>query len=144
MTARKDGINRGVFMKYINRVTLVGYISKIEMGKTGAGTIVANFTVVTEKDVPSRGALKTVKEFHTCRCFAKAAEVFGNLASIFDEIFVDGEIQTSAYVDANGISREQKEINAVVFNIFKKNKPAIENNFNDELFDDDLDNGGNF
>jgi single stranded DNA-binding protein len=130
----------GLMMKFINKVTLIGIIFKIEMSQTGAGSSAANFTVLTERDVPHNGAIKTLKEFHQCRCFGKAADMFDKAAGIGDIIYLEGEIQTSAYVDTKGISRENKQILAHIFNVFKNQQSQS----SITPIDDDFYSGGSF
>lgn len=102
--------------KGINKVMLLGNVGKDpEMRASGAGMVIASFTLATadrQKDQTGNWVDKT--EWHNLVCFGRTAEVVRDYVKKGTQLFVEGKIQTRSYDDKT--SGQKKYFTEIIVN----------------------------
>ena len=87
--------------KGVNKVMLLGNVGKDpEMRASGAGMVIASFTLATadrQKDQTGNWVDKT--EWHNLVCFGRTAEIVRDYVKKGTQLFIEGKIQTRSWDD---------------------------------------------
>ena len=87
--------------KGVNKVMLLGNVGKDpEMRASGAGMVIASFTLATadrQKDQTGNWVDKT--EWHNLVCFGRTAEIVRDYVKKGSQLFIEGKIQTRSWDD---------------------------------------------
>lgn len=105
-------------MRGVNKVILVGKLSKDPEVRQVNSTSVASVSLVTSeywKDKNS-GEQKEKSEFHNVKLWGKLAEIAGQYLSKGSQIYVEGQLQTRKWQDKNGVDRYSTEVVVQGFN----------------------------
>lgn len=99
-------------MSGINKVILLGRLTRDPELKDVKGLQIANFSIATSKQWKDADGTKQEKaEFHNCVAFKKTAELVGKYLSKGRQVYVEGELQTSSWDDKDsGKKRYKTEI----------------------------------
>ena len=102
--------------KGVNKVMLLGNVGKDpEMRASGAGMVIASFTLATadrQKDQTGNWVDKT--EWHNLVCFGRTAEIVRDYVKKGSQLFVEGKIQTRSYDDKT--SGQKKYFTEIIVN----------------------------
>lgn len=96
----------------VNKVILIGNLTRNPVLRTiGNGSVVCNFGIATNatwKDGSSNVQERT--EFHNLVAWNKLAEICAQILAVGMLIYVEGELRTRTWDDANGIRHYKTEI----------------------------------
>jgi single-strand DNA-binding protein len=98
----------------LNKVMIIGRVGKDpELKYTAGGAAVAKFSVATSKRwKDQQGQQQEKTEWHNIDCWGKLAEnVIAKYVKKGSQIFVEGELQTQNWDDANGVKHYRTSIN---------------------------------
>lgn len=106
----------------INKVTLLGHITKKEFKELRNGGNICMFTLVTSRIyIDAKGQKIRDPTYHNVNFFNKLAEVTNKYVNIADVIFIEGEI-VNRKIDENGVNRVIHSITGQEFKIVSKDK----------------------
>ena len=96
----------------MNRVTLMGRVGQDpELKYTPGGTAVANFSVATSKKWTDKNGQKQEKsEWHRIVIWGKLGELANQYLAKGRQVLLEGELQTRAWDDKDGVKRYTTEI----------------------------------
>lgn len=100
-------------MAGINKVILVGNLGRDpEMKHTQAGTAVTRLAIATTRSWTDKTTnLKSEEtEWHRVTVWGKLAEISNEHLSKGRQVYIEGRLRTTKYVDANAIERYSTEI----------------------------------
>jgi single-strand DNA-binding protein len=96
----------------VNKVILIGNLTRNPVLRTiGNGSVVCNFGIATNatwKDGSSNVQERT--EFHNLVAWNKLAEICAQILAVGMLIYVEGELRTRTWDDANGVRHYKTEI----------------------------------
>lgn len=96
----------------VNKVILIGNLTRNPILRTiGNGSVVCNFGIATNatwKDGSSNVQERT--EFHNLVAWNKLAEICAQILAVGMLIYVEGELRTRTWDDANGVRHYKTEI----------------------------------
>lgn len=97
---------------YLNKATICGNLTdKPELKTTDSGTVLANFTVATNRRyTDADGNQQESAEFHDVVVFGAQAENCAQYLDKGQQVLVEGRIQTRSWEDSDGNSRSSTEI----------------------------------
>jgi single-strand DNA-binding protein len=104
--------------KSVNKVILLGNVGKDpEIRSTGAGTMVANFTLATsDRQKDAQGNWQDRTEWHNLKAFNRTAEIVRDYVKKGTKLYVEGKITTNSWDDKeSGQKRYRTEI--IVFDL---------------------------
>ena len=96
----------------LNRVTILGHVGKDpDIRRTQSGDAVANFSLATTKKWKEKGGeQKEHTEWHRITFFGRLAEVIEKYVAKGSLLYVEGELTTRKWKDANGNDKYSVEI----------------------------------
>lgn len=99
-------------MAGVNKAILIGNLGRDpEIRYTPSGTAVANFTLATTENIPSRdGGREDRTEWHRIVAFGRLAEICGEYLAQGRQVYIEGRIQTRDWEDREGNKRTTTEI----------------------------------
>lgn len=96
----------------VNKVILIGNLTRNPILRTiGNGSVVCNFGIATNatwKDGSNNVQERT--EFHNLVAWNKLAEICAQILSVGMLVYVEGELRTRVWDDANGVRHHKTEI----------------------------------
>lgn len=97
-------------MSGINKVILLGRLTRDPEVKDANGIAVTKFSIATSKTWKDDSGEKQEKaEFHNLVAFRKTAELVGKYLTKGRQIFVEGELSTTSY-EKDGVKKYKTEI----------------------------------
>ncbi|GLI36045.1 single-stranded DNA-binding protein [Desulforhabdus amnigena] len=94
----------------VNKVILIGRLgADPDIRYSANGTAIAKFNVATNDYDPS-SETKERTEWHRVVAFGKLAEICGNYLGKGRQVFVEGNLRTQQWEDAQGVKRYTTEI----------------------------------
>lgn len=101
----------------LNKVTLIGNLgADPDLHNSASGTPVCKFSLATSESVPAGdGQFEEKTEWHRIVAFGKLAEVAGKHLAKGRQVYVEGRLCTSEWVDRDDIKRWTTEIIAQQF-----------------------------
>ena len=105
-------------MRSLNKVELIGNLTKDpEVKATPQGKVVARFTIATNRSwTTDSGEKREDVEFHRIVAFDKLAEICEKILHKGTLVYMEGRIQTRAFVEQEGGSEEKRYITEIVCN----------------------------
>jgi single-strand DNA-binding protein len=99
-------------MASVNRVTLLGNLGHDpEMRKTTTGMPVVNVNLATSRRwKDGKGATQERTDWHRVVAFGRTAEVIGEYVKKGGQLYVEGHLQTRAYLDKDKNKRHVTEV----------------------------------
>lgn len=95
----------------VNKVILIGALgSDPEVKTTRADESMARMRVATNRRVQRNGQWEDETEWHTVVAFGKSADFAGKYLKKGRQVFVEGRLQTTTWVDRNRIERQSTSI----------------------------------
>lgn len=99
-------------MASVNRVTLLGNLGHDpEMRKTTGGSSVVNVSLATSRRWKEGEQVKEATDWHRVVAFGRTAEVVAEYTKKGSQLYVEGRLQTRAYLDK---SQEKRYVTEVV------------------------------
>ena len=98
----------------LNKVILIGNLTRDpEVKETGNGSLVCTFGLATNTSwKSSEDSSQERTEFHNIVAWNKLAEICAQLLSVGMAIYIEGELRTRTWTDANGTKHYKTEIKA--------------------------------
>lgn len=97
-------------MSGINKVILLGRLTRDPEVKDANGIAVTKFSIATSKTWKDDSGEKQEKaEFHNLVAFRKTAELVGKYLTKGRQVFVEGELSTTSY-EKDGVKKYKTEI----------------------------------
>jgi len=95
-------------MASINKVVLIGNLgADPEVRFLPSGDAVANFRIATtDRRSDGQGGKHDVTEWHRVALYGKQAEVAGKYLRKGSQVYVEGKLRTSVWMDRSGIERK--------------------------------------
>jgi single-strand DNA-binding protein len=133
----------------LNKVMLIGNLTRDpQVRETGNGSVVCTFGVATNTTWrDGSGAVQERTEYHNVVAWNKLAEICADLLAVSMSVYVEGELRTRSWEDANGSRQYKTEIKALDMKLLdskgKKGvgvasaKQSTTNGNSTESFDDD-------
>lgn len=99
-------------MASLNRVELIGRLGDDpDLRYTGEGTAVANLSIATDESYTRNDGTEVDQtEWHDVTVFGRQAETVSEYTSKGDQVYVEGNLETSQYEDRDGITRYSTDI----------------------------------
>lgn len=98
-------------MASVNRVTLLGNLGQDpEVRSTAGGTPVVNFTMATSRRWKEGDEVKEHTDWHRVVAFGRTAEIIGEYVRKGSQLYVEGRLQTRAYLDRDDEKRYVTEV----------------------------------
>ena len=100
-------------MAGINKVILIGNLGRDpEVRYTPDGTAVANFSMATSRNGPTKAAVrrKNATEWHRIVAWRRLGELCGEYLSKGRQVYVEGRLQTRDWQDKDGNKRYTTEV----------------------------------
>lgn len=96
----------------VNKVILIGNLTRNPVLRTiGNGSVVCNFGIATNATWKDGGSnVQERTEFHNLVAWNKLAEICAQILSVGMLIYVEGELRTRTWDDANGVRHHKTEI----------------------------------
>ena len=95
----------------VNKVFLIGALgADPEVKTTRADESMARMRVATNRRVQRNGQWEDETEWHTVVAFGKSADFAGKYLKKGRQVFVEGRLQTTTWVDRNKIERQSTSI----------------------------------
>lgn len=122
----------------INKVILIGRVGKdVELKYSQGGMAMANASLATSKKYTDKQGHKHDKTtWHFCKFFGKSAEVVSQYVKKGDQLYVEGEIEVSAFTGNDGLEKTVTQILVNQFQMLGGKKqdavPADNNSFTPE------------
>lgn len=108
----------------MNRTQLIGRLGRApDINETARG-VVATFSVATNeywKDQES-GEMRSHTEWHTCVCFDRLALVARDFLHKGDEVYVEGKLRSSRWVDKDGVQRVERELRVEEMQMLRRSR----------------------
>ena len=86
----------------LNRVTLIGRLTRDPEIKTVGGTSVCNFSLATNRTYVSNGEKKEETHFFDCDVWGKLADVLKQYATKGKQLAIEGRLQQSVWDAPDG------------------------------------------
>lgn len=105
-------------MASLNRVMLIGNVGRdAEVRYTQSGQAVAKFSVATSETFGGRdgGEKQERTEWHNVVVWGRQAEIAGQYIKKGRQVYVEGRLQTSDWVDPQGVKHYKTEVIALRF-----------------------------
>ena len=99
-------------MASLNRVELIGRLGDDpELRYTGGGTAVANLSLATDESYTRNDGTEVDQtEWHDVTVFGRQAETVSEYTGKGDQVYVEGNLETSQYEDRDGVTRYSTDI----------------------------------
>src|SRR5215216_3732140 len=99
-------------MRGINKVILLGRATRdTELRSTSGGTPVSNIRLATNRVTRAKdGELKESTQYHTVICWERLAEQTGKHVTKGRLVYVEGRLESRAFIDKDGKEREVTEV----------------------------------
>lgn len=99
-------------MASLNRVELIGRLGDDpDLRYTGEGTAVANLSIATDESYTRNDGTEVDQtEWHDVTVFGRQAETVSEYTGKGDQVYVEGNLETSQYEDRDGITRYSTDI----------------------------------
>jgi single-strand DNA-binding protein len=96
----------------VNKVILIGNLTRNPVLRTiGNGSVVCNFGIATNATWKDGGSnVQERTEFHNLVAWNKLAEICAQILAVGMLIYVEGELRTRTWDDANGVRHYKTEI----------------------------------
>lgn len=106
----------------LNRVMLMGHLTRDpEVKYTPNGALVCTFGIATNRQYKkSDGTLAEEAEYHNIVCWGKLGEICSQLLRIGSHVWVEGELRTRIWDDANAVKHYRTEVRAVDMKLLDK------------------------
>lgn len=126
----------------VNQATVLGRVGKVDTKTTSTGTKISNVSIVTSKKYVKNGEKQEKTTWHNVTMFSKLAEIAEKYVNVGDMLYVQGEMDSQKYTDANGLEKTKFMIIARDFQMLPKSKEhkaaPKENSYGTAFQDDDL------
>jgi len=101
-------------MASLNRVELIGRLGDDpDLRYTGEGTAVASLALATDESYTRNDGTEVDQtEWHDVTVFGRQAETVNEYTGKGDQVYVEGNLETSQYTDRDGIERYSTSIKA--------------------------------
>lgn len=98
-------------MASLNRVTLIGNLTRDPEHRAAGASTVCNFSLATNERWQDRdGNWQERAEFHRIACFGKLADACSKSLSKGRQVYVEGKLQTRKWTDKDGGERQSTEV----------------------------------
>lgn len=96
----------------VNKVILIGNLTRNPVLRTiGNGSVVCNFGIATNATWKDGGSnVQERTEFHNLVAWNKLAEICAQILAVGMLIYIEGELRTRTWDDANGVRHHKTEI----------------------------------
>mgnify|MGYP002081407436 CR=1 FL=1 len=96
----------------VNKVILIGNLTRNPILRTiGNGSVVCNFGIATNATWKDGGSnVQERTEFHNLVAWNKLAEICAQILAVGMLIYIEGELRTRTWDDANGVRHHKTEI----------------------------------
>lgn len=96
----------------VNKVILIGNLTRNPVLRTiGNGSVVCNFGIATNATWKDGGSnVQERTEFHNLVAWNKLAEICAQILAVGMLIYIEGELRTRTWDDANGVRHYKTEI----------------------------------
>lgn len=112
-------------MAALNKIEIIGHVSRIEYKDTQNGTGVALFSVgVNEKYRNKQGEQIEQTEWFSCVAFQKLAEIAAKYVQKGHLIYIEGSIKTEKYTGKDGIERTATKVIARNIQLLERKEQA--------------------
>ena len=105
----------------LNRVTLIGRLTRDPEIKTVGGTSVCNFSLATNRTYVSNGEKKEETHFFDCDVWGKLADVLKQYASKGKQLAIEGRLQQSVWDAPDGKKNSKVRIRVENFQLLGGN-----------------------
>jgi len=100
-----------MFTRSLNKVTLIGNLTKDPIEKDAGTTKVSNFTVATNRGWRTQsGEDRESVEFHRIVAWGKLSELVGKVLKRGYKVYLEGRITYRTFTDKTGVERSITEI----------------------------------
>lgn len=118
-------------MYSLNRVQLMGNLTVTPENKSTANSNYCDFSIaINKKYKNSNGEMVESVQFANCKCWGKGADILSKYAKKGQEVYVEGELETSKYQDKDGNNRSVTRVIVKDFKLFKKSDSSENSNEN--------------
>lgn len=118
-------------MSSVNRVILLGRLTKDPETRTAGSSNVTNFSVATSESYKDKttGDKKETTEFSNCVAWGKTSDIAGKYLHKGDQVYIEGKLKTRSW-EKDGVTRYTTEImvNSLVLLGGKKSDSATPTN----------------
>jgi len=107
-------------MAGVNRVMLIGNVGRdAEVRYTQTGQAVASFSLATTERFGGQDGSERQErtEWHNIVCWGRQAEIAGQYVKKGRQLYVEGKLQTSNWLDPQGVKHYKTEINCRIFQL---------------------------
>ena len=107
-------------MAGVNKVMLIGHVGRdAEVRYTQGGQAVANFSLATSETWGGKDGSERQErtEWHNIVCWGRQAEIAGQYVKKGRQLYVEGRLQTSNWVDPQGVKHYKTEVNCRTFQL---------------------------
>jgi len=114
-------------MAGVNKVMLIGHVGRdAEVRYTQGGQAVASFSVATSESWGGKDGSERQErtEWHNIVCWGRQAEIAGQYVKKGRQLYVEGRLQTSNWVDPQGVKHYKTEINCRTFQLLGRRDDA--------------------
>jgi len=96
----------------VNKVILIGNLTRNPILRTiGNGSVVCNFGIATNATWKDGGSnVQERTEFHNLVAWNKLAEICAQILAVGMLIYIEGELRTRTWDDANGVRHHKTEV----------------------------------
>lgn len=108
-------------MSGLNKVQLIGYLGNDpEFKLTQSGIKILKFSLATSEHYSKDGEKTENTTWHNVVLFGNIAETLSNYLTKGKQVYIEGKIDNSEYIDKDGIKRYKTEI--IALNMFMLGK----------------------
>ncbi len=114
-------------MAGVNKVMLIGHVGRdAEVRYTQSGQAVASFSIATSETWGGKDGSERQErtEWHNIVCWGRQAEIAGQYVKKGRQLYVEGRLQTSNWVDPQGVKHYKTEINCRTFQLLGRRDDA--------------------
>ena len=118
----------------LNRVVLIGRLTRDPEIKTVGGTSACNFSLATNRTYVSNGEKKEETHYFDCDVWGKLADILKQYAAKGKQIVIEGRLQQSIWDTPDGKKNSKVKIRVESFQLLGGCKPDTEKlNAGDDL-----------
>ena len=126
-------------MKGLNRVTLLGNLTRDPEVRQAGSTNVCKMGLATNESYKKDGQWVDKAEYHTLVAWSKLADIAGQYLRKGSEVYVEGKLQTRKWQDADGKDRWSTEVVVRDLKMFKNGEAKPQSSSGPPTnFDDDI------
>jgi single-strand DNA-binding protein len=123
----------------INQGQILGRVGKIDNKTTQSGMKISNVSIVTSKKYTKNGEKQEKVTWHNVTLFNKLSEIAEKFVAIGDLLYVQGEMDTQKYTDAQGQEKTKSFIIGHDIKLMprsKEHKPPPKDNYGTGIEDE--------